>query len=160
MRRKSQGWNGKTQTLHSQPISNLCAVNDQLCDLTKILDLYKSVCPAAKWQQQVFISQQVRSSDKCSSFSNHCQVLSWWVGCQQPSRTATKNTHFTTHLPFNSLSKTKPLLIWWPKNGDCFYSQIQQTFNVSSSLNFLFTLILYLFSSTEMKTWSFVPPFE
>lgn len=47
--RKSQGeWEDKT--LHSQPISNLCAVNDQLCDLTKILDLYKSVCPAAKWQ--------------------------------------------------------------------------------------------------------------
>ena len=50
MCRKPQGWNGKTQTLHSQPISNLCAVNDQLCDLSKTLDLYKSVCPAAKWE--------------------------------------------------------------------------------------------------------------
>ena len=70
MRRKSQGWNGKTQTLHSQPISNLCAVNDQLCDLTNILDLYKSVCPAAKWQSDQ-ISRSVVSDSLRPHESQH-----------------------------------------------------------------------------------------
>ena len=73
MRRKSQGWNGKTQTLHSQPISNLCAVNDQLCDLTNILDLYKSVCPAAKWQ-----------SDQIRSVAQSCPTLCDTMNCSMP----------------------------------------------------------------------------
>ena len=83
MRRKSQGWNGKTQTLHSQPISNLCAVNDQLCDLTNILDLYKSVCPAAKWQ-----SDQISRSVVSDSLRPH-----EWQHARPPCPSPTPEVH-------------------------------------------------------------------